>query len=385
MTEPTPRRSPGPLAVARRARGWSQARAARELAGLAAARGVATAAPASLKTQLSRWENGHTRPDPPYPALLGELFGCPADELGLGSDAQPAAASAARLRGRLDRGAAVDTVAVAHWGRQLAALRGLDDTLGAAGTGASVRALVIDLSAASAQVPAGPARRPLRTLLAAASILAAEQALDQGDPDQAWDLLDPALGAARDAAAVPTEPAVPTDPAEPADPADPVDRVIEVMIAQAAVLIAVDRPVTALALLDEAPPGRGPTVRLHLGIARAEALVAVGDTHAAGAALDVVHPVARAGPVVELAEYRHARGQVLAAAGHPDAPAVLTRALLPPPPGARARAARHAALALAHARHGDAAEGARHGTLALDLARAIGSVRTQNLLAGLPG
>ncbi len=62
-----------PLQAARHARGWSQARMVSELMRLARWKKTGVASAASLKTQLSRWENGHVTPDY-YQALLCELF-----------------------------------------------------------------------------------------------------------------------------------------------------------------------------------------------------------------------------------------------------------------------------------------------------------------------
>ena len=72
-----------PLQAARRARGWSQARAVSELARLAKWKKIHVASAASLKTQLSRWENGHVTPDY-YQALLCEIYKSTPGELGFG-------------------------------------------------------------------------------------------------------------------------------------------------------------------------------------------------------------------------------------------------------------------------------------------------------------
>jgi type III secretion system FlhB-like substrate exporter len=66
--------SMSPLRAARLTRAWSQVRAAEEIAELARARGIAVAAPVSLKTQLSRWENQHALPEEHYRALLCALY-----------------------------------------------------------------------------------------------------------------------------------------------------------------------------------------------------------------------------------------------------------------------------------------------------------------------
>jgi transcriptional regulator with XRE-family HTH domain/tetratricopeptide (TPR) repeat protein len=62
-----------PLQAARRAKGWSQGRAVWEITNLAAKKKMTVASARSLKTQLSRWENGHVTPDY-YRPLLSELF-----------------------------------------------------------------------------------------------------------------------------------------------------------------------------------------------------------------------------------------------------------------------------------------------------------------------
>ena len=54
-----------------------------ELMRLAERKQVKISSAASLKTQLSRWENGHVTPDY-YQALLCELFQAAPGELGFG-------------------------------------------------------------------------------------------------------------------------------------------------------------------------------------------------------------------------------------------------------------------------------------------------------------
>jgi tetratricopeptide (TPR) repeat protein len=81
-----------PLQAARRARDWSQARTVWQLTRLAAQRGVKVASAASLKTELSRWENGHVTPGY-YQGLLCELFRLSAAELGFGTQDLPSTSS----------------------------------------------------------------------------------------------------------------------------------------------------------------------------------------------------------------------------------------------------------------------------------------------------
>lgn len=71
------------LRQARTDRGWSQGRAIAELQRQAQALGVSIPAPSSLKTQLSRWENGHRTPDAFYQQLLGLVYGRDPVQLGI--------------------------------------------------------------------------------------------------------------------------------------------------------------------------------------------------------------------------------------------------------------------------------------------------------------
>lgn len=60
-------------------RGWSQRDVLRRLAVVARRQGVELPSDESVKKQLSRWENGHSRPTSFYYALLAEVFDLPAD------------------------------------------------------------------------------------------------------------------------------------------------------------------------------------------------------------------------------------------------------------------------------------------------------------------
>src|ERR1700758_3412904 len=71
-----------PLRDARVARGWSQARALKALEDDAARRRIAIANRSSLKTMLSRWENGHLVPDEPYRLLWQSVYDLTGEQLG---------------------------------------------------------------------------------------------------------------------------------------------------------------------------------------------------------------------------------------------------------------------------------------------------------------
>ena len=71
-----------PLKRARVDRGWSQARAIVAIETEARALRYVTPERASLKTQLSRWENGHRAPDHKYQRVLQRVYGLSAVQLG---------------------------------------------------------------------------------------------------------------------------------------------------------------------------------------------------------------------------------------------------------------------------------------------------------------
>lgn len=75
------------LKAVRQARGWSQLRLISELEQVCNARDIRPPARASLKTQVSRWENGHIEPDDLYSTLLAEIYDTTPADLGLRSHA----------------------------------------------------------------------------------------------------------------------------------------------------------------------------------------------------------------------------------------------------------------------------------------------------------
>lgn len=174
------------LRAARDRRGWSQSEAARALAALVAGSG-GTARAASLKTQLSRWENGHAVPDAAHRALLSELYDSTPAGLGLADATGPDPLDgAARLRAALERAAAVGEEELDLLRAQWAATTALDDRLGTAAAHDAVAAVVAQL-----REPAAHARDPRRVraltgLLAAAALRLGDQERDRAAPDRAW-------------------------------------------------------------------------------------------------------------------------------------------------------------------------------------------------------
>lgn len=107
------------LKAVRQARGWSQMRLVAELERVSTARAIQPPTRASLKTQVSRWENGHIEPDDLHSSLLAEIYGTTPADLGLRSQpalwlpkppvrGQPSVELVASLRGVLSEYARTD-------------------------------------------------------------------------------------------------------------------------------------------------------------------------------------------------------------------------------------------------------------------------------------
>ncbi|MGI5125437.1 helix-turn-helix domain-containing protein [Pseudonocardia sp. CA-107938] len=341
-----------PLRAARTAAGLSQSAAARELVALAQARGAPVAGAVSLKTQLSRWENGHALPEPHYRELLAELYGRSVAELGLAPADPPPEGG---LRARLAAAAAVDEAAIAVWREQLALTERLDAQLGAAGSAGPLQALVAHLDGVLMHRTTAAHRRPVAAVLADAAALAGEQALDTGDTDTAWTTLRTSHAAAVEAATATRARAA---------------------AGLAAVLVDVGEPAAALELIAEEPePSDGTSV--HLAVARGLAAAASGDRPASerafrrartlAGAVDQVHPAAQV--TVDFCW-----GHALLAMGDDEAVTPLQRALDAGPPTVRARAGIHADLALSLATSAPESS-AEHARAADELATRIGSTR----------
>jgi transcriptional regulator with XRE-family HTH domain len=369
---PDPQPSPR-LRAARAAAGWSQSAAAARLAELAGARGAAVAGAASLKTQLSRWENGHALPEPLYRDLLSELYERTPAELGIApvaDPASPAGSGPARFRAALATAGAAGRAGAALWWDQLAAIRRLDDELGAAGAGGAVDAQIERLTGIVRHALDPAARTELAAVLAAVSSLGGAQSLDRGRHDQAWLRYAGALAAAR-AAGLPVAAA-------------------RAIAGQAEVLVDVGEAPAAVELLRHAEPVEDAVAAIRLASARALATAAAGDQDAAHAAItearhrwragpvDVVHPLD--GPPVLLADLDRWHGHALVDLGESAAVEPLDRALTADRPAARERAQIHAdlAVALRAERPGAAAE---HAATARALAAGIGSERVVARLA----
>jgi hypothetical protein len=80
--------------------GWKQSRAIAAMTARARESGIRIATPSSLKTMLSRWENGHGQPDAVYQRLLCDIYRQDGEELGF--DVMSGAGAEARVAPVLD-------------------------------------------------------------------------------------------------------------------------------------------------------------------------------------------------------------------------------------------------------------------------------------------
>jgi tetratricopeptide (TPR) repeat protein len=92
-----------PIYQVRMTRGWTSAQLNHELREAAARLSLKVSTPASLRVQISGWENGRHQPDSIHQVLLQEVFGLPADALGF-HDPDTDAISPSPLCGFVQRG-----------------------------------------------------------------------------------------------------------------------------------------------------------------------------------------------------------------------------------------------------------------------------------------
>jgi hypothetical protein len=132
---------------------------------------------ASLKTKLSRWENGKEQPSEIYQRLFREIYGRTNAELGF-PDEPAEEPEAAELRARLAMARTVDLETVEVFRHQVDHARQVDRRFGALTQLAQLRAQ-IDQVHDLLSYRAGPQRAALAGVLVEASTLAGWQALDR--------------------------------------------------------------------------------------------------------------------------------------------------------------------------------------------------------------
>jgi len=364
-----------PLRAVRVERGWSQSRAAEELATLAAQRGVVVAAPLSLKTQLSRWENQHALPDEHYRALLCELYQSTLAELGLrdpSEQAETGRSEPEELRAALAASAAIDDTALDLIRGQLESTKALDNRLGAAAVVGSAHAQLSYLEGALRHALNPTTRRLLGHLLVDAATLSGRLALDLARPTEAWRCGEAAKAGAREA--------------------ESTTLLGYAMVEQSAVLTEVGEPSSAVSIVEQAvsilsgdAPGQ---VRAWFEAARGGAMANAGSAGEAHAAYQNAERALTGTPGRTDTTYldlpinfdspalrRHRGHAYRLLHEHESAIEQLQPALRAGGSSARELAGIHLDLAWAHGAIGQETEASSHARSARDIATRIGSAR----------
>ncbi|MGH3845127.1 MAG: tetratricopeptide repeat protein, partial [Pseudonocardiaceae bacterium] len=302
------------------------------------------ASKASLKTKLSRWENGKEQPSEIYQRLFREIYGRINAELGFPDETEEDPETA-ELRLRLAVARTVDHGTVEVFRQQVDHVRHLDRRFGAL-TQLDLLRTQIDQVHQLLTFCAGPQRLALAGVLVEASTLAGWQALDRAAVGQAWMHYERAKAAAREA----DSPAL----------------LAHATAEQAFVLIDLDEITAAVDQLAHARSvAKGtatPLLGAWLAAAHGEALAAAGDADEARRAFDTAagllpaDPIDAALPFLFLGDSHldRWRGNALARVGAPDAIDQLTAALARLPGDfVRARTGLLVDLAHAHAAAGD--------------------------------
>lgn len=189
------------LQAARGEFGWSQTRLISELRKRARLEGTALGSDASLKTEISRHENGHVVPDVAWRRLYRAVYGRTDEELGFRLSGVPAldATEVEELDARLATSASMSSVEVQLIRAQVDHIRTLDRQLGAHAVLDQLRKLLATINRLRAHSLRPSLRVELASVVADAAGLAGWQALDIGAVGQAWGHYEDAKNAAREA------------------------------------------------------------------------------------------------------------------------------------------------------------------------------------------
>jgi tetratricopeptide (TPR) repeat protein len=353
--------------------GYSSAEVIRLLRQRASTLGLAIMSPASLKTKLSVWENGHESVSELYRRLFRDIYGRTNEELGFPAEHENS--EVLELRSRLTLAQSVDATTVELFRRQVDDARHVDQRFG--GT-----TLLDQLRSSIKQVEdvltysAGRGWRPqLAGVLTEASTLAGWVALDRNAVGQAWAHYERAKTAAREAGS-------PT-------------LLAHATAEQAFVLIDVGETSRAVEQLAEArrlAKHASPLLRAWLAAAHGEGLAAASDRAESLRAFDDAHALLPSNPVdpelpfvflggVHLDRWR---GNAAAQLGEADAITQLTEAMaLLPTTFVRAKTRMLVDLAFAHAAAGDRDAALSYSRQARRLGSQIKSDRQLRRLDGL--
>ncbi|WP_232376179.1 tetratricopeptide repeat protein [Amycolatopsis aidingensis] len=336
--------------------------------------GVPAMSPTSLKTKLSRWENGREAVSEPYQRLFRDVYGRTNEELGFPPERVDEGTD--ELRARLAAARTVDTETVSAFRQQLDYARHVDRKFGGVTLLDQLRGNAEHIQGRLGFSTLRGQREALATVLTEVSALAGWEALDRNAIRQAWDHHETAKAAAREAGS-------PT-------------LLAHATAQQAFILIEIQETEMAVSQLAEARElaerSAPPLLRAWLAAAHGEGLSVAGHGDDALRAFDTADALLPPDPVdpalpflflggVHLDRWR---GSALSKLGDPEAIDQIGNTLPRLPPDfVRARTGMLVDLAFAHAAAGDRDTALDHARQARRLATQIKSDRQLRRLGRL--
>lgn len=329
---------------------------------------------ASLKTKLSRWENGHEAVSQPYRRLLRDVYGRTDDELGFPPDIQDD--DTEELRARLALARTLDAETVELFRQQIESARHVDHRYGGITVLDQLRSNIRQIEQLLTFSTSHGQRQALARVLTDASTLAGWQALDRAAMSQAWDLHEKAKSAAREAG-------------EAGLLAHATAQQAFILVDMGEFAAAAEQLASARALAEGTAPS---LLRAWLAAAHGEGLAAVGQRDDSLRAFDDAGALLPNDPVdptlpflfLQNVHLDRWRGHALSRLGEPDAIDQLADALMRLPTNfTRARTGMLVDLAFAYANAGDRDATLEHVRQARRLAAQIKSDRQLRRLSGL--
>lgn len=364
------------LQEARQQRGYSAQEVITMILRRAAMLGIPVMTPTSLKTNLSRWENGRTTASATYQRLFRDIYGLINEELGFPPAPEDNEDEVEELRSRLTIARTVDAGTVALFRQQVETARHVDRRFGGITVLDELRSQIAQIERLLDYSTMRGQREALAGVLTEAAALAGWEALDRNAIRQSWDHHERAKAGAREAGS-------------PLLLAHSLAQQAFILIDIGEVDAAVEQLGEARALAENTAPA---LLRAWLAAAHGEGLAADGQRDQALRAFDVADKLLPVDPVnVDLpflflagGHLDRWRGNAMSKLGEPDAIDQLSNALpLVPSDFTRAKAAILADLAYAYAAAGDREAALSHARQAKRLAMQIKSDRQLRRLNGL--
>lgn len=189
------------LQAVRKLQGYSVAEVIRMLLRRADTLNIPIMSATSLKTKISRWENGHEQLSQPYRRLFRDIYGRTNEELGF--PAEPEDEQADELLARLAVARTIDPATVEIFRHQIDNARHVDRRFGAITILDQLRCTIKQMENLLGYSTSRSHRELLAAVLTQACALAGWEALDRNAIRQAWDHHERAKAAALEAASPP--------------------------------------------------------------------------------------------------------------------------------------------------------------------------------------